>query len=114
MGRRYATLEGKEVDFTKWNGKTVKAKVTGSDWAIGLTLQEVGTEAYLVCLHGRKSPYIKDVKHDRELFAQSMAYVYDTIKASGTLKTQKFLDIFLAHGLFGGSGPSAETCAFSQ
>ena len=114
MGRRYATLEGKEVEFVRWDGVPIACICTGAEWKIGLTLQTVKDKMYVMCLNGPKSPVMKGQKFNHSLHGETMRYVYDCIKSGKPVETSKVIEINNRKGYRNGSGPSAETCAFSQ
>ena len=114
MGRRYATLEGKEVEFVKGSGAKVVCKVTGADWNVGLTLQDVKTGDYLLCINGKASPLMKGTKVRTKLHTQAMQYVYDCVKNKTPVTIEQIRNIQKANNFSSSCSPSAETCAFSQ
>ncbi|KKQ34597.1 MAG: hypothetical protein US52_C0053G0020 [candidate division WS6 bacterium GW2011_GWA2_37_6] len=80
--RRYASIEGKEVKIKLNNNRIYNCIVTGSDFSIGLTLQEKDTKRYIMCIHGPSDPYVKTIKdYSLKTHGKMMRYVYDTIKA---------------------------------
>ena len=116
MGRRYASLEGREVDFRHDDGRVVRCVVTGADWSLGLTVQQVGdNKHYVYCINGPKSPIMKGQRFNYKLHCKTMAYIYDCVMNKQVLKTTKLIALHKSYtGWNPGSHPSAETCAFSQ
>ena len=114
MGRKYSRLTGKKVDFVRWNGSTAKCVVTGAEWSIGLTIQEVETKRYVYCSNGPKSPLMKRRRFNHALHRATMQYVYDRIKAGKPLTAVEILEMYKKHDFWFGGTPSAKTCAFSQ
>ena len=112
MGRRYAKLVGKTVQFTHSDNSVEQVTITGADWSIGLTIQAAETKRYILCTHGPKSP-LSTTGVGVGIHHTTLAYVYDAVMSGRDLKYKELKTLMTKDSPIG-NGPSAETCAFSQ
>lgn len=113
--RQYSKLEGRKVTVTDTTHGTVQAKVSGADYAIGLTIQTLEGR-YVVCLGGPASVLGKNLKHfDHKAHAIGMQFCYDKIMAREKLSLKALRRALEAPGHASpGIQPSSATCPFSQ
>jgi hypothetical protein len=88
--------------------------VTGSDYSLGLTIQEKKTKAYLVCINGSKSPIRSCKKFNYKQHKIVMQYCYDRIMSEKPIYVQELRRLMLDINQVPGHNPSVNTCAFSQ
>lgn len=109
-------LEGREIAFVAdLHGESdlvLEAIVTGLDYDVGITVQEVSTKNYLMCIQGPASPFA--TKSGGEKYYDVLySTVIKAIRA-GKVIASKIQSISLIHGRRVGEGASAKTCPFSQ
>jgi hypothetical protein len=99
---KYADYIGKEIKYEA-NGVVLTGIITGADAHIGFTIQEKGTNIYLVCINGPGSPIFERFKGAMRQWKEGKRYIRKALKKGIYRPKYKY-----------GRNPSTATCPFSQ
>lgn len=111
MEENYEELEGKVVDFVRWNDEVVRARVIGVDPDIGLTLvREDDHNLFLVCLLREGSPQWKEHNYKRsdsgdKIFNSALSQIKEGIVNAQIL-------INMQENSYASIGITQDDCAF--
>jgi hypothetical protein len=120
MKRYYSKLEGKKVRVRINNiqsgplaypGDVIDCIVTGSEFSIGISIQDEIDKRYVICLNGTKSPNAFIKTNKPSYYRKCAVYIYDSIMSGKEVDVSHLTEI---GGLITCSYIPASTCAFAQ
>jgi hypothetical protein len=107
--RNYSKLMGREVKYQAKNENTIGI-VTAADYSIGITIQEKGTDKYLICNIGPGSPkWLKS--YDLKRAQKIQRILHDQIM-SGILLPLEIIDAVGEKEKIFSYGPTSSSCPF--
>ena len=115
----YSIYEGKEVKMIFPWGEDIKGIVTGCDYDIGISIQDINDkDSYLFCGTGPSSPLWEweSEDHEEELKQYKMIFEYIISCIEKGFISYREADNFieLVSNTRGGQDASASTCSFAQ